>query len=180
MTTGVFLLVAASLAADPAGTVPSYYEHLKALEYFVGDWVIEGKIDVEGEFTGLADVAGQPLRQQMSYVWFKNKNFLATTIRDEENSAPSYIQVIGWDPQRKQITSMDFNSQGAYLKYVHIKRDNGWVMEGTSVYPGNVEGVYRAEIKIIDDKTFSHEGSGVMKQGGKKSKVTLSFVARKK
>lgn len=53
-------------------------------------------------------------------------------------------------------------------------------MEGTSIYPGNAEGVYRAEITIIDDKTFRHKGSGVMKQGGKESKVTLSFVAKRK
>ena len=121
-----------------------------------------------------------PLRQVVSYQWFKNKNFIVWTARDTPDAPISYQGVIGWDVGKKQIRSSDFNSQGAWLKYVHIRRDFGWVMEGTSVYPGGVEGVYRAEIELKDDNHFRHEGKGTMKQHGEKSTVTLTFDATRK
>lgn len=165
------LLMTASMAVGQA--------ELKDLEYFVGTWNIEGEMKVEGEFEGLDEVTGKPLRMQSTYEWFHNKAFMLVTIRENPQAAPSYVAVIGWDPERKQIRSWDFNAQGARLRYVHIKKDGGWVLEGPSVYPGGAEGVYRGEIKIIDQQTFRTEGKGTMKQDGKESQVSLVYEAKR-
>ncbi len=81
LSSAVLVLAAAMLGQ--ADHPPSTYEHLKDLEYFVGTWIIEGEIKIEGEFAGLSDVAGRPLRSLMSYEWFKNKNFLSVTMRED-------------------------------------------------------------------------------------------------
>ena len=62
---------------------------------------------------------------------------------------------------------------------MHIKKENGWVIEGTSVYPGGAEGPYRAENTNIDKDTVQHTGKGIMKQDGKESEVKLSFIMRR-
>ena len=172
-------LLAASMVVGQAEDVSPHYQHLGELEYFVGTWQINGGLEVKGDFRGLEALENIPLKQVMTYEWLKSKGFLALIIRDTPDSPIAYLGAIGWDPEHKQIRSMDFNTQGAWLKYVHIKKDFGWVMEGTSVYPGGVEGVYRAEIKVIDDNHFRHEGKGTMKENGKESTLTLTFEAKR-
>ena len=179
MLSTVFLLTA-SMVIGQAEDISPHYQHLKDLEYFVGDWEIVGTLKVTGDFQGLDEFEGVPLRQVLSYQWMKNKNFMLVSARNTGEKLISYQGFIGWDPVTERIQSRDVNSQGAWHKYVHIKRDFGWVMEGTAVYPGEAEGVYRAEIRIADKNSFRHVGKGTLKQGGKTSTVTLVYEAKRK
>ena len=171
------LLLATSMVVGQAGGALPPHQHLKDLEYFVGDWKIDGTVEVEGDFSGLDEVTKTPLRLLMSYEWFKNKNFMVVTVRDKPEGPIEYQATIGWDPKKKQIRSVDFNYQGAWMKYIHIQRDFGWVMEGTSIYPDGAEGPFRAEIRITDDDHYRNEGKGTMVKDGKKSVVKVEFDA---
>ena len=76
------------------------------------------------------------------------------------------------------ILDVVFNFMGLHYSAWNIW--NGWVMEGTSIYPNGVEGTYRGEVTIIDDDTFRHKGAGVMKQDGEEMEVKLSFTAKRR
>lgn len=167
-------------SATPVAQATESNDHLRDLDYFVGDWAMEGEIKVEGEFTGLDELTKNPLRMQMTYEWFGGQTFLLLTIREKAGAAPMYVAVMGWDPESKQIRSTDFNSQGARLKYVHVKKDKVWIAEGPSIYPDGAEGKYRGENTIIDHNTFRHTGRGTIRQNGKESKVTLTYEAKRK
>jgi hypothetical protein len=172
------MLLAGTMAVGQAEEVGPHYEHVKELEYFLGSWRVTGQF--ETEFGPLAELTQGKLIRVFSYEWMSGKNFLTLTIREKPRASVEYQAVFGWDPAKSQIKSWDFNAQGAYLEYVHIKKDDGWVLEGTSVYPGGAKGTYRAVITIVDQDTFRHEGSGVMKQDGKETKVTLSYTANRR
>ena len=90
------LLLAASMVVGQAGDASPHYQHLKNLEYFAGVWEIVGKVEVKDEFSGLDELTEAPLRQVVSYEWFKNKNFMVWTVRDTPDAPISYQGVIGW------------------------------------------------------------------------------------
>ena len=155
--------------------VGPHYEHLKDLECFVGNWKVEG--EMKTEFEPLARLAGGKMVRFVSYQWMTNKNYLVVTYKEKPRSSSDYIAVIGWDPEKKQIRSWDFNGQGAHLQYVHTKTKKGWAVDGTSIYPGGVKGKYRGVFEMIDDDTFASSGKGTMVVDGKEVEVSLSLTA---
>ena len=173
------LLLAGTLIVGQTENVGPHYQYLKDLEFFVGDWTMEGELNVTGDYSGLADIAGQKMSVVFPTAGWPIRISSLQTFAEGEDSPLEYAAAIGWDPLKKQIRSWDVNSQGGHLEYVHIKKENGWVIEGTSVYPGGVEGTYRAENTIIDKDTVQHRGKGIMKQDGKESEVKLSFTMRR-
>src|SRR5262249_36366682 len=78
---------------------PGNYEHLRALEFAVGDWASEGD---------------KGAVQRLSVSWDDQQNFLhatfESTIRDD--SVGTARQWIGWDPNAKQIRSWMFDVTG--------------------------------------------------------------------
>jgi hypothetical protein len=171
-------LLAASMVVGQADEVGPHFEHLKDLEYFVGDWRINGK--VETDFEPLAELTEGPLRLVFSYDWMDKKSFLTLDIREKPKSPVQYHAAIGWDPVRKQIRSRDFNSAGAWFEYVHVKTEKGWIVEGESVYPGGTKGTFRGEITIIDKDAFGYEGAGVMFHEGQEIDVSLKYKATRR
>ena len=80
--------------------VQSNYEQLKQLEWMIGTWVDQDEDD----------------RIETTCQWTKNRNFItrlfAITVRDRITMAG--MQIIGWDPARKQIRSWVFDSDGGF------------------------------------------------------------------
>ena len=109
------LLLAGTLIVGQTENVGPHYQYLKELEFFVGDWTMEGELNVNGDFRGLEDVAGRKMSRRISYRWMANKNFLIQTAAEGEDSPLEYAAAIGWDPLKKQIRSWDVNPQGVTL-----------------------------------------------------------------
>ncbi len=80
--------------------VLSNYEHLKDLEWLIGDWTD-------------SDASGSV---QTTCKWTKNKNFMVRyfTASTRDRIQLSGLQIIGWDPARKQIRSWVFDSDGGF------------------------------------------------------------------
>jgi uncharacterized protein (TIGR02246 family) len=110
----------ASLRELPALAV-GHYEHLKELEWLVGDWVEETENAVV-----LTSVA-----------WTDNKNFLLRSfdVRVAGKPALTGTQRIGWDPLTKQIKSWVFDSQGGYGEGLWMRSGHQWVIKSTGVRP---------------------------------------------
>jgi hypothetical protein len=110
----------ASLRETPEQQV-SHHEHLKELEWLVGDWVEE-----TDEAVVLTSVA-----------WSENGNFLVRTfdVRVQGKPAVTGSQRIGWDPLTKQIKSWVFDSEGGYGDGLWMRNGNHWVIKTTGVRP---------------------------------------------
>jgi uncharacterized protein (TIGR02246 family) len=99
----------------------SYYEHLKELEWLVGDWVEE-----TADAVVLTSVA-----------WTDDKNFLLRSfdVRVKGKPALTGTQRIGWDPLTKQIKSWVFDSHGGYGDGLWMRSGDQWVIKATGVRP---------------------------------------------
>ena len=98
---------------EAAFTAPTNYEHLKALEWLIGDW---------DDDTDKGEIA------RVSFTWGPNQNFLmssyATTFKNI--SLSSGTQWIGWDPTARRIRSWTFDAGGSFS-------EGSWTTDGDKV-----------------------------------------------
>ncbi len=91
------------------------YEHLKPLEWLVGEWR-DRDDDVDISF---------------HTIWDKHKNYLirkfVMRIPDEENLTG--VQLITWDPITKKIRSWVFDSDGGFGEGFWLQDENTWVVK---------------------------------------------------
>ena len=99
----------------------AHHEHLKALEWLVGEWV-----DQSSDSTVHATCR-----------WSEDKNFLLRDFTVHVQGRPVMMvnQRIGWDPLSKQIKSWVFDSEGGYGDGLWIRKGSQWVIKSTGVLP---------------------------------------------
>jgi len=108
-----------SSVRDAPFVPPGNYEHLRVLEWAVGDWASEEKGAVE----------------RLSVAWDDNQNFLhatfSTTIKDD--SVGTAHQWIGWDPNAKRIRSWIFDATGGFGEGAWSRDGKKWIIKTTTV-----------------------------------------------
>ena len=119
----------------------SNYEHLKELEWLMGEWVDDSE-----------DVDVETLAQ-----WTKNKNFITLSFRVVFEGRPVLegTQVIGWDPSVKSIKSWVFDSLGGFGQGVWTREGSRWTVRTTGVL---ITGEKTSAINIytaLDENTFT-------------------------
>jgi uncharacterized protein (TIGR02246 family) len=95
------------------------HEHLKELEWLVGEWVEESEDAVVS--TAVA--------------WTDNGSFLLRSfdVRVKGKPALTGTQRIGWDPLTKQFKSWVFDSNGGYSEGLWMRQGDQWVIKATGV-----------------------------------------------
>jgi uncharacterized protein (TIGR02246 family) len=120
---------------------PSHYEQLKELEWMIGDWT-----DQDGE--GIVTTECQ---------WARNNNFVVrsftVSIADELDMAG--MQLIGWDPAKKQIRSWTFDSDGGFNHGVWKKSADRWSVQQLATLPDGTLASSTSLLTPIDDQTFT-------------------------
>jgi uncharacterized protein (TIGR02246 family) len=98
---------------------PTNYEHLRALEWTIGDWASETN---KGESA------------RASFTWGKNQNFIVATIEATIKEVPvsGATQWIGWDPAAKAIRSWTFDDDGGIGRGAWTHQDNKWTIKSTN------------------------------------------------
>lgn len=104
---------------ESAEEVPSNYEHLKPLEWMIGEWV--DREDSSSIYT--------------SAVWSKNKNFILRKFKVNLKGriVLSGTQRVGWDPIRKQIKSWTFDTDGGVAEGYWSRHGSNWVVQKVGV-----------------------------------------------
>jgi hypothetical protein len=130
-----------SAVRETAVELPSHYQHLEELAWMVGRWLDE-------------DESGSV---RTSVRWGENKNFLVRefTVRLGDRPVLSGTQRIGWDPQRRQIRSWVFDSEGGRGEGLWIRDGDRWIVRATAVLADGSEGSATNIITRIDDDTFT-------------------------
>ncbi len=101
---------------------PSHYEHLKVLEWMVGDW-----IDSDDEVS-----------IETTVEWTKNHNFLRRSfaVVTADDVPLSGVQLIGWDPNAKCIRSWTFDSDGGFAEATWLREGSAWHIRNRATLPG--------------------------------------------
>lgn len=99
--------------------VLSNYEHLRDLEWMLGDWIDEGGASVI----------------EFSSKWDDNRSFLLNEFQVIEEGAITLrgTQRIGWDPQAKQIRAWIFDTDGGFGEARWTFVDGEWLVKATGV-----------------------------------------------
>jgi uncharacterized protein (TIGR02246 family) len=110
-----------SSVRDAPFSAPTQYDHLRGLEWAIGEWAEEAK--------------GEAARA--SFAWAQNQNFIVSTFTTSFKNIAigGGVQWIGWDPIGKQIRSWSFESSGGYGESTWAKKGDSWVLEMTAVLP---------------------------------------------
>jgi uncharacterized protein (TIGR02246 family) len=123
----------------------SGYEHLKELEWMIGSW---------------HDDDPRPnVEIQTDCEWTKNKNFMtrsfAFAIGNQVNRAG--MQIIGWDPNAKQIRSWVFDSDGSFAEGEWTHKGKQWFIQNDVTLAGGGKGSAVNIVTQLDDNAFKWE-----------------------
>lgn len=119
----------------------SHYEHLKELDWMIGDWIDESN---ESLVT-------------TSCRWSDNKNFILRkySVKVAGVNSSEGVQRIGWDGANHRVRSWLFDSQGGYGEGYWTKDGDRWVIEGGGVLPDGTKASATNILTKIDDDKFT-------------------------
>ncbi|HIE95546.1 MAG TPA: nuclear transport factor 2 family protein [Planctomycetes bacterium] len=122
---------------------PSNYQHLKELEWLVGEWIDEG----------------DGISIQVACWWTKNQNYLSRTysVSNDQGVASTGLQIIGWDPRAKQIRSWLFDSDGGFIKGTWARRDDRWVVQAVATLPDGATGSFTSIFRPTEEGAYTWE-----------------------
>jgi uncharacterized protein (TIGR02246 family) len=103
-------------------TPPGNYEHLRGLEWAVGEWVDE----TEGPEMGHA-----------TFEWSPDGNFLISTqdVTVKGTEVSHATEWIGWDPSTSQIRSWSFVADGAFGENTWSNEGDRWIIKTNAILP---------------------------------------------
>jgi len=121
----------------------SKYQQLKDLEWLIGEWRDEGD--------------GTTI--EFSCRWTKNQNYISRTytVSNDGEVESTGLQIIGWDPQQKQIRSWLFDSDGGFVTGTWTRRDDRWVVQAMATLADGGTGSFTSIFRPTDDGTFTWE-----------------------
>lgn len=150
----------------PAEPPPSNYEHLKELEWMIGDWIDEDEnVTIETDCD-----------------WTKNRNYItrsfAMAIGDRIDK--SGMQIVGWDPVNKKIHSWVFDSDGAYSEGDWTRKgDNKWIIEQKGTIPDGGKTTATNILKKVDDNSFTWQSINRTVDGEVQPNIEEVLITRK-
>jgi uncharacterized protein (TIGR02246 family) len=122
---------------------PTAYSQLQALEWIVGNW--ENKA---GDQT-----------VQTKIDWAGDKNFLVRKfkVKGSEQDETDGWEIIGWDPERQQIRSWIFDSNGGFGEATWANDGEHWLIQASNVLPDGSHSTAEHVLTKVDDNKFSWE-----------------------
>jgi uncharacterized protein (TIGR02246 family) len=122
-------------------TPPSQYENLKELEWMIGDWT---------------DQAGEGVVSTECH-WARNNNFIVRsfTVLVAGGVDMAGMQIIGWDPAKKQIRSWTFDSDGGFNQGVWSQVDESWIVQTNATLPDGTKGSSTSLLKPLNKNSYT-------------------------
>ncbi|CRX38010.1 YybH family protein [Estrella lausannensis] len=128
------------------GDAPTNYEHLKELEWMIGNWIDE---DEESE-------------NSLEFSWDRYKNFITQkfTLVSEGVFQLEGRQLIAWDPSQERIRSWVFDSDGGFGEGIWHKKGDSWVVETSHTLADGSKASATNIYTPIDKDTYRWESTG--------------------
>ena len=126
---------------------PSHYDHLKNLEWLIGDW---------------ADVASSDeVSVQSTCDWTVNKNFIIRRFSaDLKGRGPfAGTQLIAWDPRENRIRSWVFDSDGGFAEGLWQRDGKRWIIAASGVLADGGEVSATNIVTLVDNDTFTFQST---------------------
>ncbi len=122
------------------------YEHLKDLEWLIGEWIDKDDKNVV----------------ESAYTWNRNKSFITGSfvVLIEGKADLEGAQIIGWDPVKKTIRSWVFDSKGGFGQATWFRNGNQWIAESSTTMSNGEKASAINIYTFVDDDTFTFQSTG--------------------
>lgn len=143
----------------------SHYEHLKDLEWMIGDWID----------------ADQNSSVETTCQWTKNRNFMTRSFKVSLQGEVDLegTQVIGWDPVRQAIRSWLFDSDGGFGVGLWSRDGSQWTVQALRILHSGEQASAINILTYIDDNTFKFKSTGRQVGGELMPNIREVTVVRK-
>jgi uncharacterized protein (TIGR02246 family) len=123
---------------------PEQRQHLKELEWLVGDWADD-----------VATETGLSLRSTCG--WTENRSFLIRRFKLEGKNGIAHAgtEVIGWDPHNKRIRSWVFDSNGGFGENVWVADGGRWLVRYTGTLADGSDVAATNVLTAVDADTMT-------------------------
>lgn len=131
-----------SQLTQTAAPAPSASSQLEALQWLIGNW--ENKD------------ADQTVETKVQ--WAGDQNFLVRIfkLRGDKNETDGW-EIVGWDPDRQQIRSWIFDSNGDFGQSSWSYDGGHWLIRASNVLPDGSRSTTENLLTKVDDNTFTWE-----------------------
>ena len=146
-------------AAAPA---PSAYSQLEPLKWLIGNW--ENKD------------ADQTVETKVE--WAGDKHFLVRTFKVRGEAETDGWEIVGWDPDRQQIRSWIFDSNGVFGESSWAYDGGHWLIRASNVLPDGSRSTAENLLTKVDDNQFTWESQNRALDGESQPPVPKVVVHR--
>ncbi|MBV9999581.1 MAG: SgcJ/EcaC family oxidoreductase [Verrucomicrobia bacterium] len=147
-----------------AGPAPSAYSQLELLQWLIGNW--ENKD------------ANQTIETKVA--WAGDNNFLVRTfkLRGAEAGETDGWEIVGWDPDRQQVRSWIFDSNGGFGESSWAYDGGRWLIRASNVLPDGSRSTAENVLTKVDDNKFTWESQNRTLDGESQPSVPKIIVNR--
>ncbi len=176
----IALLSVVACRAEEPSPGPDY-DHLKAMEWMIGDW--EGSWKVEaGGLLASAFPSGATVHSYSSYAWMQNKNYIGQRFRDEVEGKTVHegFEMIGYDSKSKKTVHWLYSVLGGAGVGEWSVKDNVWQLKWSYTSGDGTELKGVSYLNPIDENTHTWQAKDLTENGKKVPDtpvVTLRRVA---
>src|SRR5271157_4425465 len=148
---------------ETASPAPTASSQLEALKWLIGSW--EDKD------------ADQTVETRVE--WAGDKNFLVRTfkLKDAQGETDGW-EIVGWDPDRQQIRSWIFDSNGGFGESSWSYDGGHWLIRASNVLPGGSRSTAENLLTKVDDNKFTWESQNRTLEGDSQPSVPKIVVHR--
>lgn len=131
---------------EAAYSPPSHYEHLRPLEWLIGEWVQDTK---------------DPHALHVSFAWASERNYILVDRTMLVGQAPLEVgsERIGWDPAAKSLRSWSFETDGGFGQSVWSRDGAVWRTSTSSVLASGSTLVSAGTITRVDENTITWQAT---------------------
>ena len=147
---------------ETAAPAPSAYSQLESLKWLIGNW--ENKD------------ADQTVESKVE--WAGDKNFLVRTFKVRGEAETDGWEIVGWDPDRQQIRSWIFDSNGGFGESSWSYGDRHWLIRASNVLPDGSRSTAENVLTKVDDNKFTWESQNRTLNGESQPSVPKIVVHR--
>ena len=145
-----------------AAPAPSASSQLQALKWLIGNW--ENKD------------ADQAVESKVE--WAGDENFLVRTFKVRGEAETDGWEIVGWDPDRQQIRSWIFDSNGGFGESIWSYDDGHWLIRASNVLPDGSRSTAENVLTKVDDNQFTWESQNRTMDGESQPAVPKLVVHR--
>ncbi|MBV9104562.1 MAG: SgcJ/EcaC family oxidoreductase [Verrucomicrobia bacterium] len=149
---------------ETAAPAPSADSQLKPLQWLIGSW--ENK------------EADQTVETKVE--WAGDKNFLVRTfkLKGAEEGETDGWEIVGWDPDRRQIRSWIFDSNGGFGESSWAYHAGHWLILASNVVPDGSRSTAENVLTKVDDNKFTWESQNRTLNGESQPSLAKIVVVR--